>query len=484
MVSFIANLKTLLFNSVVYLLFLPVVFCLYWFVFRSLRWQNALLLAASYFFYGWWSCAFLCLLAAGTVIDYVFAFGVASPDKSRARFSLWSYVIIKLGILGIFKYYNFFAVQFSHGLEVLGMYTTPRLLNLALPLGISFYTFHGLSYIIDIYKGERKPVINVIDYGVFVSFFPLLVAGPIERANHLLPQVQRRRTFDYTQAADGCKLMLWGFFKKVVIADSLASTVDAIFRNYPDKNAYSLIIGAIAFSFQIYCDFSGYSDIAIGTAKLLGFEVLNNFSFPYFSRNIAEFWRRWHISLTSWFRDYLYIPLGGSRKGMTVALRNVFIVFLVSGFWHGASWNFIAWGFVHACCFTPLLLLGRNRTCATSIVAANRALPSYKELLQMAGTFTFVTLAWVFFRASDMTAAYGYLQRMAVSIVNDPGQFLHLPTYKGVFAYIVPLVAIEWRMRDQSLSFHPILIVVLAVITTLFFLADTGNHLQFIYFQF
>ncbi|MCA9346932.1 MBOAT family protein, partial [Candidatus Saccharibacteria bacterium] len=288
----------MLFNSFEFLLFLPIVFCLYWFVFnKSLRWQNILILAASYFFYGWWSKKFLALLALSTLLDYSYGFWVASPNKKKAKLFLWLSIINNLGILGVFKYYNFFATQVQTAFESIGIHTNPTLLHVALPIGISFYTFHGMSYVFDIYRGHQKPVSNFIDYAVFVSFFPLLVAGPIERANHLLPQVQKKRTFRYVQSVEGLRLILWGMFKKVVIADSLAVTVDSIFNNYQEVNGITLIFGAIAFSFQIYCDFSGYSDIALGTAKIFGFELLSNFKFPYFSRDIAEFWRRWHVSL-------------------------------------------------------------------------------------------------------------------------------------------------------------------------------------------
>ena len=316
------------------------------------------------------------LLILSTAVDYAYGFKVASPNRKSAKLFLWLSIINNLGILGVFKYYNFFAVQFQYGFELLGLHTNLILLNIVLPIGISFYTFHGMSYVFDIYRGQQKPVKSFVEYAVFVSFFPLLVAGPIERANHLLPQVQKPRFFSYNQAVEGCRLILWGMFKKVVIADSLADIVDAIFQNHRDYNGITLIVGAIAFSFQIYGDFSGYSDIALGTAKLFGFELLSNFKFPYFSRDIAEFWRRWHISLSSWFRDYLYIPLGGSREGKYRAIRNTFIVFLLSGFWHGASWNFIAWGFIHACGFLPLLLLNSNRKHVNNVVAQDRKLPN------------------------------------------------------------------------------------------------------------
>lgn len=305
----------MVFNSFEYLIFFPIVFALYWFVFnKSLQWQNLLVLVASYFFYGWWSWEFMLLLALSTLLDFIYGFLVASSNRKKARFFLWLSIINNLGVLGVFKYYNFFAIQFQRGFEILGLHSNPVLLNVALPIGISFYTFHGMSYVFDIYRNKQKPVANFVDYAVFVSFFPLLVAGPIERANHLLPQVQKRRLFNYPQAVEGCRLILWGMFKKVVIADSIALTVNDIFENYTNFNGATLVVGAIAFSIQIYGDFSGYSDIAIGSAKLFGFELLSNFKFPYFSRDIAEFWRRWHVSLSSWFRDYLYIPLGGGQK--------------------------------------------------------------------------------------------------------------------------------------------------------------------------
>jgi len=350
------------------------------------------------------------LLMLSTGLDYTYGFSVASPNRKKAKFFLWLSIVNNLGILGIFKYYDFFAAQFQEGFELIGLHTNPVLLNIALPVGISFYTFHGMSYVFDIYREKQKPVKNFVDYAVFVSFFPLLVAGPIERASHLLPQVQKTRKFDYTQAVEGCRLILWGMFKKVVIADSLAPIVDAIFNNYQNESGLTLIVGAIAFSFQIYGDFSGYSDIALGTAKLFGFELLSNFKFPYFSRDIAEFWRRWHISLSSWFKDYLYIPLGGSKEGKWKAIRNTFVIFLVSGFWHGASWNFIAWGFIHACGFLPLLLLKRNRRYTTDVVAEGKLFPNIGELLQMSVTFAFVTLAWVFFRAETLEMALGFIE--------------------------------------------------------------------------
>jgi len=479
-----------LFNSFEFLLFLPIVFCLYWFVFnKSLRWQNLLVLVASYFFYGWWSYKFLGLLALSTLLDYSYGFWVASPNRKKAKLFLWLSIINNLGILGVFKYYNFFATELQHAFDLIGIHTNPTLLSVALPIGISFYTFHGMSYVFDIYRGHQKPVSNFIDYAVFVSFFPLLVAGPIERANHLLPQVQRRRSFNYVQAVEGCRLILWGMFKKVVIADTLAGTVDGIFNNYQQENGVTLIVGALAFSFQIYCDFSGYSDIALGTAKLFGFELLSNFKFPYFSRDIAEFWRRWHVSLSSWFRDYLYIPLGGSREGKAKAVRNTFIIFLVSGFWHGASWNFIIWGFIHACGFLPLLLLNRNRKHVSTVVAENSMLPNLKELRQMFTTFIFVTIAWVFFRADTIGIAAEYLSRIVTDIAHDPRQLMHAPRGKMAFVYIFILLIGDWRLRrdERRINFTnsklKYVIYYLMIIYTIYSLA-TSEEQQFIYFQF
>ena len=430
------------------------------------------------------------LLMGSTLLDYLYGFWVASPNRKKAKLFLWLGIINNLGILGVFKYYNFFATQFQQGFELIGWHVNPVLLNIALPVGISFYTFHGMSYVFDIYRGQQKPVKNFVEYAVFVSFFPLLVAGPIERASHLLPQVQRRREFNYTQAVEGCRLMLWGLFKKVVIADSLAGIVDGIFDNYQDHNGVTLIVGAIAFSFQIYGDFSGYSDIALGTAKLFGFELLSNFKFPYFSRDLAEFWRRWHISLSSWFRDYLYIPLGGSKNGKWKAVRNTFIIFLVSGFWHGASWNFIAWGFIHACGFLPLLLLNRNRKHVTDVVAQNRKFPALKELWQMSATFGFVTFAWVFFRFDDLTLALGYIAHGVLSVLENQSQFLNIPFGIISFIYIIPLVIGDWYLRrDERIidlqfinQFYRWLLYVVIVFLIVIF--AKGQDQQFIYFQF
>lgn len=404
---------------------------------------------------------------------------------------LWLSIINNLGILAVFKYYNFFATELQTLLGQMGMQCHPVLIDVALPVGISFYTFHGMSYVFDIYRDQLKPVRSFIDYAVFVSFFPLLVAGPIERANHLLPQIQKPRSFDYQQAVQGGRLILWGLFKKVLIADVMAVTADEIFLAPEQFNALSLIIGVLAFSFQIYCDFSGYTDIALGTAKLFGFELLTNFKFPYFSRDIAEFWKRWHISLSSWFRDYLYIPLGGSRNGMAKAVRNTFIIFLVSGFWHGASWNFIVWGFIHACGFLPILLLGLNKRNVHDVVAENSKLPSIRELFQMLGTFTFVSFAWIFFRAKDLSSAWLYIKRIVMDASSYPAQFLSVPREKTVLLLSVLLILIDWWLRrdnrqlrvprNRYLRWMVYIVIVLLLVRGMAHIDESNS---FIYFQF
>lgn len=482
----------MLFNSFEFLIFLPVVFLLYWFVFqKKLASQNILLLIASYFFYGWWSWQFLGLLALSTLLDYLYGFSVASPNRKKAKLFLWLSVLNNLGILAVFKYYNFFAEQFQTGMELLGLKVSPVLLDIALPVGISFYTFHGMSYVFDIYREKQKPIRSFIDYAVFVSFFPLLVAGPIERANHLLPQIQKIRFFNYTQAVQGMRLILWGFFKKVVIADNLAGIADEILGNYQEVNAFTLLMGIVAFSFQIYGDFSGYSDIALGTAKLFGFELLSNFKFPYFSRNMAEFWRRWHISLSSWFKDYLYIPLGGSRLGKFKAVRNTFIIFLVSGFWHGASWNFIIWGAVHAIGFLPLLLLNKNRSFINETVAEKTYLPNAKELLQMLLTFSYVTFAWIFFRAETIEQSFGIITHLVSDSWHHPSQFLHLPGGKKIILFVVPLLLVDWYLRRNEREYrvpsYRILrwtIYIILAVSVLNMLSQSDESNSFIYFQF
>ncbi len=439
----------MIFNSLSFAVFLPIVFVLYWFVTKSkLRAQNLLLLAASYFFYASWDWRFMFILIGSTLLDYFTGIKIHNAlTPSTKKFWLWLSVSINLGVLGVFKYYDFFVESFAAGLSGLGFNVNYSTLNLILPVGISFYTFHGLSYVIDLYRDKIKPELNFINYSLFVSFFPLLVAGPIERATHLLPQIQKPRTFDYARAVDGMRQILWGLFKKIVIADNCAVYVNQIFVTSDDHSGSTLLVAAVFFAFQIYGDFSGYSDIALGTARLFGIELLRNFSFPYFSRDIAEFWRRWHISLSNWFRDYLYIPLGGSRFGKWKAVRNTLIIFVVSGFWHGANWTFIAWGTFHALLFLPLLLLERNRV-NTNTVAENRFFPNLKELFQMTFTFFLVVLGWIFFRAKDINHALDYLSTLFSKSI------FYAPVYgfgfNKSFIFILFMLLVEWVQREKQ----------------------------------
>lgn len=410
-----------------------------------------LLLVASYYFYSCWDWRFLFLLMFSTLLDFFTGIKMQDSKGGRKKFWFWLSVIINLGFLGVFKYYNFFAQSFADLLGGFGVEIHPGTLDIILPVGISFYTFHGLSYVIDIYKERIPAERNFVEYAVFVSFFPLLVAGPIERATHLLPQIQRERAFDYSRAKDGMRQILWGLFKKMVIADNCADLANQIFADPSAQSGSSLLLGAIFFTFQIYGDFSGYSDIALGTARLFGIELLRNFAFPYFSRDIAEFWRRWHISLSSWFRDYLYIPLGGSKGGKWMQVRNTFIIFLVSGFWHGANWTFIAWGFIHALYFIPLLLINRNRH-NMEIVAQGKWLPSFRELISMGITFGLVVIGWIFFRAADLSHAFEYLYYMfQSSLISIPSV---IPYH--IVLLVVLMVFIEWLGREGKYALEHI----------------------------
>ncbi|MES2480151.1 MAG: MBOAT family O-acyltransferase [Bacteroidota bacterium] len=478
----------MLFNSLNFAIFLPLVFILYWFfVGKNLKLQNLLLLVASYFFYACWDWRFLFLLVFSTLLD--FYTGLKMFDSSNIKmkkFWFWLSVIVNLGFLGVFKYYNFFAESFAQSISYFGFHVNPRTLNVILPVGISFYTFHGLSYVIDIYKGRIKAERNFIDYSVFVSFFPLLVAGPIERATHLLPQIQKSRTFDYTQAINGLRQILWGLFKKVVIADQCAQYANMIFDNPSSYSGSTLVLGAIFFTFQIYGDFSGYSDIALGTARLFGIELLRNFAYPYFSRDIAEFWRRWHISLSTWFRDYLYIPLGGSKVGLWQKVRNTFIIFLVSGFWHGANWTFIAWGFLNALFIMPSILFQTNRN-NLEIVAKGRLLPDVREILSIVFTFSLTVFAWIFFRSDNISAAFHYIAGIFSS------SLFSIPTVRPsiLFCILAVFMLVEWLGREQQFALEQFALkwnrairwsMYYTIILAIFYFAISDQ--QFIYFQF
>lgn len=484
----------MLFNSVQFAIFLPLVFLSYWVVTAMNRKsQNPLLILASYVFYAWWDWRFLGLIAFSTVVDYCVGQRIyVSLDRpQRAKAWLMVSVMANLGLLGFFKYYNFFVDSWVHGLQLLGYTVKSQVtLRIILPVGISFYTFQTLSYSLDIYYRRLKPTTNFIAFTAFVSFFPQLVAGPIERASNLLHQIERPRVFQYKQAADGLKLILWGLFKKLVIADSLAPMVDDIFAHYATYPSATLILGVVMFSFQVYGDFSGYSDIAIGTAKLFGIELMSNFRFPHFSRNVAEYWQRWHISLSTWFRHYLYIPLGGSRVSRRRAVGNIAIVFLLSGLWHGANWTFVFWGAFHALLFIPVFLLKRNRIYMDSVIGQHSILPSIKEIGQVLLTFGLVTFSRIFFRSPTLTDAFGYIKGIFTDF--QITVYTHPVGYRMIDYYLLMLlfVVYEYRIRKNERSPFPFKspwirfgLYVLVIFAMLLFY-DDGVNRSFIYFQF
>lgn len=506
----------MLFNSFEFLIFLPIVFVLYWWVFgyamrgskHQLVCQNALVVVASYLFYGWWDWRFLLLIAFTTICSYASGIAIGrSQVKWHKKAWMLGNVLINLFILGIYKYYDFFVGSLANLLQIDAQ---KHLLHLILPVGISFYTFQALSYSIDVYKGKLPPTTNLLAFTAFLSFFPQLVAGPIERATNLLPQFLQKRTFNYADGVDGLRQMLWGMFKKVVVADNCAFYVDQIFANIDSHNAGTLAVAAVLFTFQIYGDFSGYSDIAIGLGKLFGIKLMRNFNVPYFSRDIAEFWRRWHISLTTWFRDYVYIPLGGSRPDIpqkvknpalykkAIIVRNTFIIFLLSGFWHGANWTFVLWGAYHAMLFLPLILLEKNRK-YTNVVAtlspnnpqpgltSIKRLPTLLEIGQMALTFVLAVLGWIIFRSDSIEMTGIYLSRMLdVSLWGMP----YLTNKVFTFLPLLIMLGMEWfnRAENHGLAMRGIHSKVVRygiyMVLSLLIIISMGPEQNFIYFQF
>jgi len=483
----------MLFNSIDFAVFLPLVFALYWLIPRSqLRIQNVLLLFASYVFYAWWDWRFLALIAFSTAVDFSIGLGLGRSTRSRDRKWLVALSLaVNLGLLGFFKYANFFIENFVQAFSLFGASFSTQTLNIILPVGISFYTFQTISYSIDVYRRKLEPTKDLVAFASFVSFFPQLVAGPIERATNLLPQFNHARTFNYAQAVDGMRQILWGLFKKVVIADNCAVFANQIFDNAAQSNGSTLALGALFFSFQIYGDFSGYSDIAIGTSRLFGFDLKQNFAFPYFARDIAEFWRRWHISLSTWFRDYVYIPLGGSKGSKAQRIRNTAVIFLVSGFWHGANWTFVIWGALHAVYFIPLLLMQRNRVHLNHVAAA-RILPSWRELVAMTLTFSLTVFAWIFFRAENLDHAFTYITNMCSSSIVAMPAFVGMTQAAVVAVLVIGFLLIEWQGRSKLYaladfgrrwprffrwSFYAFIIVLIGM-----FMHTTES--PFIYFQF
>ena len=483
----------MLFNSLEFALFLPLVFVLYWLINnRNLKAQNALLLVASYIFYGCWDWRFLSLIILSSSVDFFVGIGLSKTQNlNKRKYLLWLSLLVNLGLLGVFKYFNFFAESFANAFTFFGTNINPTRLSIILLVGISFYTFQTLSYTFDVYRKKLKPTYDPLVFFTYVSFFPQLVAGPIERATNLLPQFSQKRIFDYHNATRGITQIIWGLFKKVVIADNSAFIVNQIFTDYSDYSGSTLMLGAIFFAFQIYGDFSGYSDIAIGTARLFGIELKTNFAYPYFSRDVAEFWRRWHISLSTWFRDYLYIPLGGSRGKKIVTIRNIFIIFLVSGFWHGANWTFVFWGLLHAAYFLPIFLRKKNRQ-YLNIAAEDKLFPSIKEFLKILFTFFLITVGWIFFRAENLTQAFDYLSIICSSSLFEKPYAFGIGVEKIMITgiSIFGMIIIEWFGRKKEC---PIWIdqmkppwtqwVICYLIFMIAFLF-AGSSQDFIYFQF
>ena len=485
---------SMLFNSIQFAIFLPIVFLLYWFVFdrllckskHQLQLQNAFIIVASYVFYGWWDWRFLLLIAFTSLCSWGSGLLIRKAEsRKKAKLWMWLNIIINLGILAMFKYYDFFVTEFA---QLFHISTDGLLLKVILPVGISFYTFQALSYSIDIYRGKLEPTKDIVAFFAFIAFFPQLVAGPIERATNLLPQMLKKRQFDYNVAVDGMRLILWGLFKKIVVADQCAVYVNQVYSSYAHQSGSTLLLAALFFTVQIYCDFSGYSDIAIGTAKLFGIKLMRNFNMPHFSRDIAEFWRRWHISLTTWFRDYVYIPLGGSQVSKAKMVRNTFIIFLLSGFWHGANWTYIAWGAYHAVLFLPLILLGKNRKYLNQ-VAEGRILPTWKETGQMVLTFLLVTIGLILFRSQSIVQAWEYICGMVdKSLFSLP--WIYSATYMVPMPFILLLFLItEWTGRNKECPIKlngtrriwQWLVYVLFVVL-IFSFGETSE--SFIYFQF
>jgi D-alanyl-lipoteichoic acid acyltransferase DltB (MBOAT superfamily) len=486
----------MLFNSIDFALFFPLVFIIYWIFKSNIKIQNLIILASSYLFYGWWDYRFLSLIIISSLADYYIGISIANQLKrSNKNLLLLLSFIINLGFLGYFKYYNFFIDSFVDAFNVLGYELSPNSLNVVLPVGISFYTFQTLSYTIDVYRENLCPTKNIISFLSYVSFFPQLVAGPIERARNLLPQFEKERKVFYKDLSEGSRQIIWGFFKKILIADNAAYFVNVIFQDYENYNSTTLIIGAVLFAFQIYGDFSGYSDIAIGTSKLFGFKLMKNFAYPYFSRDIAEFWRRWHISLSTWFRDYLYIPLGGSKVSKSLQIRNVFIIFLVSGFWHGANWTFIFWGLLNAIFFLPLMLTNRNRRNIENIKLDN-SLSFFKDIILIIRTFSITCFAWIFFRSEHISDALSYCWRiLTINPFGVPNMIFPggMATNLVLLFFLFLLIFVEWvfkekdyALQDLEKSFNFVLrhSFYLFLLIGIYFFGKFDQSIEFIYFQF
>jgi D-alanyl-lipoteichoic acid acyltransferase DltB (MBOAT superfamily) len=485
-----------LFNSSDYILFLPLALLVYLLLQRAgLRAQNAWLLLASYIFYGWWDWRFLGLLFGTTLNDYLVGIGLErTQDPRRRRLLILLSIGVNLGVLGFFKYYNFFVTSLIEAFAGIGVRLEAPTLKVILPVGISFYTFQALTYTIAVYRREMRATRDAIGFFAYVAFFPQLVAGPIERARHLLPQFFIQRVIEPQAFASGLRQILWGLFCKLVVADNCATVVNSIFGRVDTLPGSVLLLGAVLFAFQIYTDFSGYSHIALGTARLFGFELMQNFATPYFSQSPPEFWRRWHISLSTWFRDYVYIPLGGNRTSKQLQARNLLITFTLSGLWHGANWTFIVWGVLNGLYVIPRIFIGEPLARPASSARAWVRVPTV--LLRVSITFSLTVLAWIFFRSATISAAWAMLRKIAspsllvrpVPVLRDLG--LLTTTVYAALA-IAFLLSLEWWQRDRRYALDlpdttswvtwPACALVFGLALLFRY---TGASLDFIYFQF
>lgn len=481
------------FTTLTFVVFLGSMFGLYWSV-RRRAVQNAVLILGSYFFYAWWDYRFCSLMLISTLVDFGVGWGLArTSSRGRRRGLLVLSVVCNLGLLGFFKYFNFFAENLFELANSVGWHLDQVTMRIILPVGISFYTFQTMSYTIDVYRGKLRATSNLLDYFAYVSFFPQLVAGPIERASRLLPQFASPRRFDYETTADGCRQILWGFFKKMILVDNvLAPIVDACYRDPSNMSGPQMAFATFCFAFQIYADFSAYSDIAIGTARLFGIDLMRNFAYPYFSQNVAEFWRRWHISLSTWFRDYVYIPLGGSRVAPWRKSGNVIITFLLSGLWHGASWKFVIWGGLNGVGILPTMFWrSKDVLRATDTPGGERHIPRPTTAIKMCLTIGFICLTWVFFRAADIGQAMMILKKIAFDAFSFPAyERLYLTVGVHSVLVLVGFVLVEWiqRRRHHVLRLESLsrwlrwtLYTCLVWVVLIF---GTGRAGPFIYFQF
>ena len=475
----------MIFTTPTFLVFLVIAYGLYW-VRTDRRWQNSIILVASLVFYAWWDWRFLFMLLAISGIDFGIGLGLGTTQgRVKRKWLLAGSLASNLAALGFFKYFNFFSASLHDALQALGFSVSPVTLQVILPVGISFYTFQALSYTIDVYRGRMHVVRNFLDYFCFIIFFPHMVAGPIQQAKHLLVQFQNDRIFDRAESTDGLRQMLWGFFKKMVVSDNLGPLVTAAYSDVQSVSGWQLLWATYYFAIQIYCDFSGYTDIAIGCAKIFGLNMTRNFAYPYFARNIKEFWQRWHISLTTWFREYLYIPLGGNRLGRLRTAANVFIVFVVSGLWHGANWTFVVWGALHGfyyLVYTQLVSPAGGPAPRSNGGVASRCARGLGTLV----TFHLVLLAWVFFRADNVSAAWSILCKVGAAPLAE--------SFTGPSMKLVLLSALvfgaEWIQRQEP---HALNIkkfprplrwaVYYAVVLAILFVSHVGET-PFIYFQF